>query len=416
MRFSSRLILLTALLFAALTPPAEAQYMYIDANRDGVWSSADRLNPDTTTVLVWLNTNHDRDGSTRVCNDHTSAASTTTTLNVFGYDLVFHAAGGTVAYSSFASPGFSANGSEFQTDTDATIHRRRPLGSTLAGLQLLGYMTVMVVTGSPAISVANGTSIDPAAYGTGFGTDCNGSDFANTYVLGTDWFDADGVEPPSGDSRAGSSTINVSGSGSIFLGGTEIPGPWVLASFGRRLVVNGFTLPAEDPEALRHRLSPERQAQLDFIDRAEILADSLRRSALSVGDATERLRRFCASNGLGGTVEAQPGLVSLKFPSGANMLYTLKPIPLAPDIGTPSPPGTSQGARLEQIARLLRRGALVFILNRSSQIIIPAVRAQEARAAIRKLRSGASLDPGEDKLLPARIRAQIQTPVRLVRL
>lgn len=66
-----RLILLTALLFAALAPPAEAQYMYIDANGDGAWSSADQLNPDTTTLDVWLNTNTNRDGSVSTCNDRT---------------------------------------------------------------------------------------------------------------------------------------------------------------------------------------------------------------------------------------------------------------------------------------------------------------------------------------------------------
>ena len=61
-----RHVIIAALLALAFAAPASAQYMYMDTNGDGVWSGADdRLNANgtPTTVNVYLNTNHNRDGS-----------------------------------------------------------------------------------------------------------------------------------------------------------------------------------------------------------------------------------------------------------------------------------------------------------------------------------------------------------------
>ncbi len=189
-------VLLVVLPLALIYSPATAQYMYIDANRNSVWTSADRLNADTTTVLVWLNTNHDRDGSTRVCNDHTGAASTTTTLDMFSFDVALQATnGGTVSWGTFTSPGFSQLGTEFTSPTAATYHRVLPFGTSLSGLQLLGYVKVTKVSGSPGL-IPTDTPGLPDVLWPGqltFGTNCDGSGFPNSYLHGIDWFDADGA-------------------------------------------------------------------------------------------------------------------------------------------------------------------------------------------------------------------------------
>ena len=48
MKLLLRLVALGALFVLAQAPPASAQYMYMDANGDGVWSTADVLNPNGT--------------------------------------------------------------------------------------------------------------------------------------------------------------------------------------------------------------------------------------------------------------------------------------------------------------------------------------------------------------------------------
>jgi len=59
--------------------PASAQYMFLDANGDGVYNAdTDKLNSNgtPTTVDVYLVTNQNRDGSTAVCDvDGTSPLS-----------------------------------------------------------------------------------------------------------------------------------------------------------------------------------------------------------------------------------------------------------------------------------------------------------------------------------------------------
>ena len=62
------------LALAALPGPAFGQYIYIDANGDGVNTSADSLNAAGPTVLtIYLNTNHDKDSSLQTCNSHSAA-------------------------------------------------------------------------------------------------------------------------------------------------------------------------------------------------------------------------------------------------------------------------------------------------------------------------------------------------------
>src|SRR5712671_6944153 len=90
--FLARLALLAPLLLvAALLHPGTsgAQYVFLDANDDGVHTDADVLNPSGAThVAIWLDTSHDRDGTLRSCNSHTGApVGAVTDTDVFSYDI-----------------------------------------------------------------------------------------------------------------------------------------------------------------------------------------------------------------------------------------------------------------------------------------------------------------------------------------
>jgi hypothetical protein len=182
------LLLLGVIAAMAIGAPAYSQYIYLDANGDGVCTTADVLSSSSTTVDVWLNTNHDANGTTETC--HTNASQP---LDIFSYDLVVHTSGsGSVTFTSWANAasGFQQINALTVAGADAGVGYAAPTGANLApGLYKLGTFNV-TVTGSPQISFV-GLSTNPSipSFGTGFGTSCDASDFANTEVLGTDFTD-----------------------------------------------------------------------------------------------------------------------------------------------------------------------------------------------------------------------------------
>jgi len=90
------LVLATLLL---LPSSSQAQYMYLDSNGDGVHSSADVLHGTGPTVVdIWLDTAHNRDGSTTHC-----SAGTTQPLSMFSYEVTLEATDGTAVFSSFTN-------------------------------------------------------------------------------------------------------------------------------------------------------------------------------------------------------------------------------------------------------------------------------------------------------------------------
>jgi len=197
-RFSlaAPLILVGALLWTA---PARAQYMYLDTNGDGVHTDADVVNPNGPThVDVWLDTNHDRDGSLQTCNSHTGApveVSANSGLDVFSYDIFLVVTHGTVSWGEFEDEiGFRIlPNDEFNTRTDTEIHiaRASDLGDEKpAGRYKLGSMTLSCTAGTPSIFFSPMVGWDYSS----FGTHCSASEeFPHSYVYGVDWFDADGA-------------------------------------------------------------------------------------------------------------------------------------------------------------------------------------------------------------------------------
>ncbi len=193
---ASSLFLISALFGAA---PTWAQYMYLDTNGDGVHTDADVVNPaGPTNVDVWLNTNHDRDGSLQTCNSHTGAPQGSTSdsgLDFFSYDVYLVVSHGTVVWGEFEDKiGFKKlPNDEFSTRTDKQIHITRfaDLGDEKpAGRYKLGSMTVTASAGTPSIFFSPMVGWDYSS----FGTQCTATgEFPNSYVYGVDWFDADGA-------------------------------------------------------------------------------------------------------------------------------------------------------------------------------------------------------------------------------
>src|SRR6185503_16752436 len=65
--------------------------------------------------------------------------------------------------------------------------------STLGNARRLMSITVIGAKGNPDLQLAMTTSLSPLK--TSFGTACPGSLEDNTFALGQDWFDVDGLSP-----------------------------------------------------------------------------------------------------------------------------------------------------------------------------------------------------------------------------
>ena len=179
--------------------PAGAQYMYLDSNGDGAWSTADVMNANgvATTVDVYLITNRNRDGSDATCD----AGAGAMTMNAYVVNLL--AVGGTVEYANFVnrqSMPVHFGESKSQTGYKNGYGGMLPLP---AGSYRLCSLTITGLAGAPAISIVDMTvGYDYTSFGTGAGG-CFGHDFDNTYKLtgpngGTDWTDVDGLGPGTG--------------------------------------------------------------------------------------------------------------------------------------------------------------------------------------------------------------------------
>ena len=186
---------------AVLASPAAAQYMYLDANGDGVHTPTDQLasNGTATTVDVWINTNHNRNGSDAVCDiDGTSP------LGINSYVFNLRASSGLVSYSGFINriASFTTSFGEVNPGDGSQYKNGNGGQAGLApGLYRLATLTITGLSGTPRVDIVDlsSGSADFTSFGTGAGG-CFGNDFDNTYKLagpggGSDWHDVDGLGP-----------------------------------------------------------------------------------------------------------------------------------------------------------------------------------------------------------------------------
>jgi len=188
------LLLLGVVAALAIGAPAYSQYILMDVNNSGTCTSADALTSSITGVDVWLNTDHNANGSTAVCSNPAQP------LDISSYAVLIHASGsGSVTFNSWTNA--MVNFSEvvpFRAagpDMGVGWALQPPGSEAPPGLYKLGRANV-TVTGTPALSFLS-LAPDPSFVDfTAFGSTCDASSFGNSEVLGFDFFDNCGTATP----------------------------------------------------------------------------------------------------------------------------------------------------------------------------------------------------------------------------
>jgi PKD domain-containing protein/cadherin-like protein/Big-like domain-containing protein len=225
MKLRLRMLVCGSMLLFGLAAPATAQYLRITTDNP---ADNTRLRATGTTILtITLNTNHDRSGSLQTCNSHQVAAGcpgavgTAQPLDMFGYTLALKTVGGTVQWGTFTASdaNYTNSSPQIQNNTEVEVNQFRPTGTfTPPGPATIGTIPVTILAGTPAIQLKVGysqpTDLNPAGFGTGFATECDGTQNFNFYIVGDpndpcgsipggpanglagDWFDWDGVSAP----------------------------------------------------------------------------------------------------------------------------------------------------------------------------------------------------------------------------
>ena len=174
--------------------PASAQYIYLDANGDGLNDDTDVLDPNgSTRVDIWLDTSRNKDGSPAICDTDVG-----TPLTINSWEVVLRAVGGTVEWGPLdnmlpISPVRSCFASDADT-TDPVWYHNGWGGMSLLepALYHVGRLRIRVLTGAPTIVFRPNNPAQPTDL-TAFGTKCPCLQGDNTYRLGEDWFDAAGI-------------------------------------------------------------------------------------------------------------------------------------------------------------------------------------------------------------------------------
>jgi hypothetical protein len=117
MRWRYRFFLPLLLLFF-VAAPASAQYMFLDTNGDGAHTSADVLVAGANTVNVYLDTNHNKDGSVATCDIDGSSP-----LNINSYFV--NLSGTNVTYTLLTNQMGALFATHFATSPRASTSWRR---------------------------------------------------------------------------------------------------------------------------------------------------------------------------------------------------------------------------------------------------------------------------------------------------
>ena len=186
--------ILAVVAIAGFAQVATAQYMYLDSNGDGVHTAADVMNANgaPTTVDVWVDTDNNRDGSAAVCN------SSDADLTFNSYVVNLRAQNGTVTYTNFINRQTTMTFNFVEVNTGDGQYKngfgqQTPLAP---GTYRMCTITVTGTGGTPSLLITDINTNSPDF--TSFGSQCEGNDFDNTYKLGSDWSDADGLGAAAG--------------------------------------------------------------------------------------------------------------------------------------------------------------------------------------------------------------------------
>ncbi len=225
-------LFLPVLVLVCLAPAVQGQYVFLDANGDGVNDSADQLPAaGSADIDIWFVTNQNRDGSIATCGTDPAEA-----LTINSYEIVLRALNGRVAFGPMRNRfPFTRSPVCFAAyeDTTSTTTYHNGWGSRdilPPGRYLVATLTVEAVEGTPSLSFASHSPVQPSDL-TSFGTGCSGPEWDNTYVLGDEFHDASGIGRPlaeAGGPYKGvvNSEIRFDGSGSSDPDGDAIDFAW----------------------------------------------------------------------------------------------------------------------------------------------------------------------------------------------
>jgi hypothetical protein len=362
-----------AIAFGLLPVPSSAQYMYLDFNGDGKYTThEDRPTRRTGEIGfdIWLCTNRNRDGSKGRVTENRSAPG----LHSFG--VLLHANGGTVRWVRFEPllPGARVSKGALSDSMDlyVEVSGKRPLGP---GAHKIGRASFRVSEGNPGILIVP-CSARESSWSTYFTAREGGPRLQlgprlewspAPRVVPGDWSDADGSGPaPPALANAGPIRVE---RGVLYLGWNLIKLPYDLEFVEGQLTVNGFQLPERSPGRSHFDATPDakRRSSLDWFQLQ--ITRTLQRAGY--GDA---LVMKAAAD----VYRLDPMVESVSVnPREVRVLYRGEDTPvhvpiLRPTRGAPafSPhPDVGAGKELEQLAELLRRGAVVSIQGRGHRII-----------------------------------------------
>ena len=172
--------LVAVVLLLVLPGAVGAQYMYLDANGNGVHDLGDHLNANgaATTVDIYLWTDMNRNGTTAVCD----VGSEPLTINSFVVNL--RAVGGTVTYANFVNQQTATMPIALVGELNSGVQYSIGFGGPTflpPGHYRLGTLTITGATGLPRIDIVDGYQSSPDF--TGFGTSCSGLAYTNQYWL-----------------------------------------------------------------------------------------------------------------------------------------------------------------------------------------------------------------------------------------
>src|SRR5512147_295693 len=159
-RFRGLFVFLLLLLAA---PAARAQYVFLDANGDGVNDGNDHLNATGTTYLdIWFVTNQNRDGSPAFCKTDPTQPYTLTS-----YEFVLVATHGKIHFGPLQNripfSGRSACFASYPDTTNTTVYHNgwgyRDLFPP--GRYLVATLPVEILEGSPSLSFVGVSPLEP---------------------------------------------------------------------------------------------------------------------------------------------------------------------------------------------------------------------------------------------------------------
>jgi len=182
---NARLLLLGIVAALGLGTAAQAQYIYVDANGDGVCNFSDVLFAGVTSVDVWLDTSHGANGAAVTCADGVNP------LDIGSYDILIRSSGpGGVSYGAWTNnmSGYAQLNPPTVAGPDFGVGYASSGTYNPPGLYKLGTLA-LTVTGNPALFFLASPPPGIPSPVTGFGSECSGSDNPNTISLGLDFFD-----------------------------------------------------------------------------------------------------------------------------------------------------------------------------------------------------------------------------------